>query len=420
MSTVYLQNQVNGCPDYVKVNPYSTDAATPAYYVNVADEYKYENTKVALGTNSGTAKYNMSNKAFVDFLVSQVFNVYATKDNATTPTAFDGFKDNRNGTTTSYLALPKVGSTGVRSHTAGTILSFRVDGYNNSLGANYNCALLIEETFANNDDSVMVSDSKVDIELKLTEPLMQTLTSTTGTVYDFKRSVKIADFMNNMEQIKETSTNRVQGFYQFNMLSPTNVSKTTVKDAPEVTHSAPVYNQSGYTASGNEKKYIPVTTGEPDAVSLSGNVTFTGTADYEGNTNFTGYFVMCSFGENINTLLDTNNDLASGKTSADLLKYKPYLTILRIVRSKLVQTYYTSIVPTASKVNNCILDNIRDGNSTVSESNAVDINTTDISIYAPFGQMTYLAELRPIPGEPVNGPANVQASFYVPSGRVSA
>ena len=80
MSTVYLQNQVNGCPDYVKINPYSTDAATPAYYVNVADEYNYGNTKVALGTNSGTSKYNMSNKAFVDFLVSQVFNVYATED----------------------------------------------------------------------------------------------------------------------------------------------------------------------------------------------------------------------------------------------------------------------------------------------------------------------------------------------------
>ena len=266
-----------------------------------------------------------------------------------------------------------------------------------------------------------VSDSKVDIELKLTEPLMQTLTSTTGTVYDFKRSVKIADFMNNMKQIKKASTNRVQGFYQFNMLAPTNVSKTSVKDAPEVTHSAPVYNQSGYTATGNEEKYIPVTTGEPAAVSLSGNVTFTGTADYEGNTNFTGYFVMCSFGKDISALLDaTTGDFKSGEVSSSLLGYMPYLTILRIVRSKLVQTYYTSIVPTSTNINNCILDNIRDGNSDLTAGtpvyNTVNIDTTDISIYAPFGQMAWLAQ----GSTDHSGIVNVQASFYVPSGRVSA
>lgn len=373
MSTIFLQNQIEGCPQYVDFDPYKTTGATPLYRVSVSDNYLYDKTTVELGKDGDPtgATYSLSNDLFEDFLLNHVFRIYKTGgDNAAAATTDDYTADTSSDTPPTYIIPAQIkldGTNATATHLAGSLFTYNVGSTSTTVPVNFNCALLMEETFDNNGTSI----SKVDIELRMTEPLMQTLLSTTGNAYDFKKAVKISDFMNNLEQVEEDSTDPQykQGFFQFRMMEPTNMS--VAKDSVSTTPiSAPTK-----TIGTGESAYTTGAT-QPNAAPILGATAFT-TDDYTAVTNFTGYFIMCTFGESV----------ASVTTSDGLLSKKPYLTIIRIVHSKIVNTQFNEIFDAKGlsgyTPSDCILNYISNTADDDGQKNVV-INADDIGVTFPF------------------------------------
>lgn len=366
MTTLFVQNQIEGCPNYVESDPYQVDVDNAGvtktqYKISVDGASTYENTEVALGSSA-------ENESFAKFLVNNVFNIYGTAK-STNPTTFEGYDSDT--VTTTYLTTPSIDlgtGTATGTHLAGSLFTFKVDvsSENGTPAAHFNCALLLDETFKNDGTTI----SKVDVTLKKKESLMQTLYSTSGNVYNFKKAVKITDFMSNLEQMRAKNDNDEdvagykKGFLQFNMIEPTNKSESTAgDDADSVAAPTIPPTTSLYTYGASQPTDIAV-------------------------TNFTGYFVICAFGE------DTSG-------SVDLTTKFPYLTILRIVHSKTVHTMFNEIFEDDNNKNNCILDYAR---STSSVSMIV-INTEDVGISPPFQWM--------IPHDGVAGSDAVISELYV-------
>ena len=304
MSTIFLQNQIEGCPQYVNFDPYKTADVTPKYRVSVSNNYAYDKTRVALGKNVNTAgsetEYSLSNDLFEDFLLNHVFSVYKSGgENPVAATTGDYTADTVDGNHIVPAQIKLDGTNVKGTHFAGTLFTYNVINKTATTQVNFNCALLMEETFDNNGTSI----SKVDIELRMTEPLMQTLISTTGNVYDFKKTVKISDFMNNLEQVDEVPTDPTikynKGFLQFRMMEPTNMS--VAKDSVSTTAvSTPTYPTSS-TLDTDESLYKKSTddVGAAPAIDATSFTTTDGANKYTAITNFTGYFIMCTFGESV-------------------------------------------------------------------------------------------------------------------------
>lgn len=379
MSTIFLQNQIEGCPQYVDFDPYVTSDSK--YRVSVSDDYLYDKTEVELGKDNASTNYSLSNDLFEDFLLNHVFRVYKSGgDNAAAATTTDYTADTDSSKDPVERIEPakitlssEDGAQPVKTHLAGTLFTYNV--INSSTKVNFNCALLMEETFKDNGTSI----SKVDIELRMTEPLMQTLISTTGNVYDFKKTVKISDFMDNLEQVDEVPTDPNikynKGFFQFRMMEPTNMS--VAKDSVSTT---PISTPTSPTLGTGESLYtINTDVGSPKAPPAIDATSFTGDK-FTAVTNFTGYFIMCTFGESVKGITTSNG----------LLSKKPYLTIIRIVNSRVVNTQFSSIFGnenlTGYTQNNCILDYITTITNTIESKQYrnVVINVDDVGPVVPF------------------------------------
>ena len=353
MTTIFVQNQIEGCPNYVESNPYqvvgdNAGVTTTNYKVSVDGASNYGNTEVDL-------KYSAENDAFAKFLVNNVFNIYGTA-NSTNPTTFEGYESDTVTTPeTKYLTTASIdlgSGTATGTHLAGSLFTFQVnvaeDSENGTPAVHFDCALLLDETFDNNGTTI----SKVDVTLKKKESLMQTLYGTSGNVYNFKKAVKITDFMSNLEQMRAKNDNNEdvagykKGFLQFNMIEPTNMSESTASDDAESVSKPEIPSATLYSYGTTQSADTAV-------------------------TNFTGYFVICAFGE------------STSGNEVDLTKKFPYLTILRIVHSKTVHTKFNEIFQDGSNKNNCILDY-----AGVDGSNSkVVINTEDVGISPPFQWM---------------------------------
>lgn len=384
MTTIFLENQVEGCPQYVEYDPYykSTD---DKYVVSVSEKSEYSKTLVKLGKNTAAVldppaaatSYNVSNELFMKFLLNNVFKIY--KD-ATTPAAFSDYTD-----FTTYSSDPtpvangyykpaqailtSSGSTKENTHFAGTIFTYTVT--NESPAVNFNCALILEETF--NDAGTSLS--KVDIEMRLTEPLMQTIRGTTGNVYDFKENVKVTDFMGNLEQRYQDTVGGekyIKGFLQFNVLNPTNMSEG--ENVQDNTHTAPLLPTT------DKELYTLATTAPLPAPSYDAE-SFTADGNYTAKTSMTGYFVMLSFGKDVEGVTDVK----------ELAKRMPYMTILRIANSSTMNTQFQDIFHIADTAatnykNNCILDYTAQ-TAPSSGIKLFEINTDDLCTLLPFDLM---------------------------------
>lgn len=371
MTTLFVQNQIEGCPNYVESDPYQVvvdiaGTTTTKYKISVDGSSNYGNTEVDLVSSA-------ENESFAKFLVNRVFNIYGTA-NSTNPTNFDGYESDTVTTpSTAYLTTASIDlgtGTATATHLAGSLFTFKVnvdaDSENEIPAAHFDCALLLDETFDNNGTTI----SKVDVTLKKKESLMQTLYSTSGNVYNFKKAVKITDFMSNLEQMRPKNDNNEdvagykKGFLQFNMIEPTNMSESTASDDADSVSKPTIPSSTLYSYGATQPTEAAV-------------------------TNFTGYFVICAFGE-------------STSGSEDLTKKFPYLTILRIVHSKTVHTKFNEIFQDASNTNNCILDHAGSNGS----NSKVVINTEDVGISPPFQWM--------IPPNGVVGNSNtIKPTLYV-------
>lgn len=403
MTTIFLENQVEGCPQYVKVDPYQDATDKTKYYVSVGANSTYDNTLVALGTNAGSTAYNLTNDLFAQFLVDEVFEIYGNKD-ATTITPFTTGYIKDTTSTPTYIKPAQIivstedGATATGTHLAGTLLTFKIDNATAGMQTNLNCALLIDETFKTDGNTI----SKVDVNLRYTEALMQTLYGTSGNVYDFKKAVKISDFEGNLEHLKAKDSNNNdvegyrQGFPQFRMIEPTNMSISK-----DITFTATAPTIPTIVDGSGESLYDTDSTA-PGAAPDPSSTTFD-TDEYTASTNFTGYFIMCCFADDVSgiqTIYDDDEKTDDEKKAEvkNLLGKKPYLTILRIVNSKVVNTQFNQIFhidesATISYTNNCILNYA--ANYTDSDSNAkalVEINIGNIGIYLPLDLMLYRSE----------------------------
>lgn len=397
MTTIFLENQVEGCPQYVKVDPYQDATDETKCYVSVGAKSSYDNTLVELGTNTASTAYNLSNDLFAQFLVDEIFEIYGTKD-ATTVTPFTTGYTKDTTSTPTYIKPAQIivstedGATATGTHLAGTLFTFKMDNETSGKRTNFNCALLLDETFKTDGTTI----SKVDVNLRYTEALMQTLYGTSGNVYDFKKAVKISDFESNLEQLKSKDSNNdpiegyKQGFPQFRMLEPTNMSKgkdiTFTATAPKI----PDADGTGESLYDTDST-APVANSAPapDATSFTPN-------GYTASTNFTGYFIMCCFADDVSGIQaiyddDEKTDDEKKAEVKNLLGKKPYLTILRIVNSKVVNTQFNEIFhinedATTPYTNNCILDYAANYTDSGNKS-LVEINTEDVGIFLPLDLM---------------------------------
>lgn len=403
MTTIFLENQIEGCPQYVKVDPYQDATDKTKYYVSVGANSTYDNTLVALGTNTGSTVYNLTNDLFAQFLVDEVFEIYGNKD-ATTVTPFTTGYIKDTTSTPAYIKPAQIivstedGATATGTHLAGTLLTFKIDNTTTDMQTNFNCALLIDETFKTDGNTI----SKVDVNLRYTEALMQTLYGTSGNAYDFKKAVKISDFEGNLEHLKAKDSNNNdvegyrQGFPQFRMIEPTNMSISK-----DITFTATAPTIPTIVDGSGESLYDTDSTA-PGAAPDPSSTTFD-TDEYTASTNFTGYFIMCCFADDVSSV--------TASTIHSLLEKKPYLTILRIVNSKVVNTQFNEIFhideeATIPYTNNCILDYA--ANYTDSDSNAkalVEINIGNIGIFLPLDLMLYRSQS-------LNNPT-VVGTFYI-------
>lgn len=212
-------------------------------------------------------QYNLSCDMFRKFITEKVFKV-SGGDNYVTGNNGKNFYASNTG------------------HLAGTFLSWKIKGNDTNLYS-LNMGILIEETLDNNGDTI----SKVGIELREQEPLMQTIIDCTGKVYDFKGGVKFSDFKKFINQTKYDDN-----LVKYDVLYPTNLYK---KD-----------NTSGVNAENGDSV--------PDDAYLKENKSFD---DFVFNTNIRGYLILCSF----------VNDTEKIKDVDKLLACKPVITVIRIV-----------------------------------------------------------------------------------------
>ena len=296
---LYTQDKLTSLA-YFETNPYE-DVDGPT--ISVSSDYDYENTYAE-------AYYAIDNQRFNQFLVDEVFKItYNNGEEQKTFTSNDyiqGINFAKDGNNTNYDSVSSYykiesdsSSENPVSHSAGTIFTSNVNN-------NFNIGIIFEETYNLEDSRI---ESSVNVELRNEEPLMQSLIDCNGTVYDFKKGVKLSDFSKFVEQkTKDTP----KGYVEFNCIAPTNLSTNKTN------------NESG-TQSINEinKIYTLEELDQPELIDnlININKTF---------TRFNGYVVFCSF----------HTEPQSQSTS--LLQYKPYITVIRCMWDKL-PIYFNSI-----------------------------------------------------------------------------
>ena len=290
----------------------------PAAYIARTTDYTYGTASVAEDLKYDTAKIDCSNSTttelFAELLMEKVFKI--TNDGAYTSFASYTPSSKTESGTTTYVQIPNIAESGtpVYTHLAGTIFSFRCNYAGNdvkkSTASSFNVAIFLEEVYKEDGDLL----NKVNIEFREEEPLMQTIISTNGTVYDFKKGVKLSDFGKFIEQ---STTKPPNGFVKYHSMPPTNMS-IGVSNQPVTTTDqlVPVGEDE------NEIKYTTTTTS-------------TDVESTNGTTYFTGYIVIGGFND--------KDNIASADTVNKLIACKPYLTIIHVDKLATLDTKFTSI-----------------------------------------------------------------------------
>ena len=316
---IYFNDVLTGPATYLRfksnINPYGS--------FNVATSYNSSKIDV---------QYNTTNELFSKFLMEKVFKLVGSVDGTPLYKSFSESytpdkKDN------DYVSLPQSG------HLAGTILAFQCEipadtGDNAVLDkSEFNVAIVIEETY---DTNGLVS--KVDLEMRESEPLAQSVTDTTGTVYIFKKGVKLSDVGEiALEKKKDAPT----GYLEYNGIAPTNMSKG-IEDSSNQS------NSSGINIP-DVGKYSKKTTMPSNAIT----------------THFTGYIVIGGFHE----------DTEGQNTVDKIADCKPYITILRVEKSASIETNYTALI------NSGIVFKSIDTNE---NSKTIKTKSTNVPLYSVF------------------------------------
>lgn len=294
---LYTQDKLTTLASYYNKDPYSNT-------VSVNSEYSYANT-------CAQVKYNIDNDRFKDFLMENVFKVTykSNEDNKIKDADYvkginfseDSYSDFNN-----FYELYSNNSE-IKTHLAGTLFTSKINLDSNN---RFNLGILFEETYIT-DERIL---SKVKVELRNEEPLMQSIVDCNGKVYDFKRGVKLSDFSKFLEQKTEGTPT---GYVDFNSIAPSNLSKDI--------NTSESINLDEYITPDKNKFYYE----------LKNSGQIINVNDQEINTCFNGYIVFCSF-------LDNPND--ESNLNKTLLECKPYITVIRVVTQDNLTMNFNSIV----------------------------------------------------------------------------
>lgn len=291
VNRLYFQDKLTTLASYTEIIPYKNSSLTDV--VSYSDEYSYEKT-------CPQVNYNISNNLFKEFLLKKVFKVYG-EDNkeANYINGIDYVSDQISG----YYELPKsfVNKNNYQ-YLAGTLLTSKINENNIYETRNLNMGILFEETY-NNENEV---SSKVKIELRDEEPLMQSIIDCNGKVYDFKKGVKLSEFSKFIEKNPNTPT----GYIDYNAIESSNQSfnKSINESSNQISEDDFIKPDSLYTYK--------------DLDSDSGNIENMILSFYSSY-----YVIYCSFflDEYNNVSLNVQNDINQ------LFNYKPYITIIRVI-----------------------------------------------------------------------------------------
>ena len=285
----------------------------PASYIARTTDYTYGSVSVATGLDYQSAKIDCSNSTttalFAELLMEKVFKI--TNDGAYTNFASYTPSSKTESGTTTYVQIPNIAESGtpVYTHLAGTIFSFKCNyGGSTAKGStisSFNVAIFLEEVYKEDGNLL----NKVNIEFREEEPLMQTIISTNGTVYDFKKGVKLSEFGKFIEQ---STTKPPNGYVKYHSMPPTNMSIGVSNEPVTTTDQLVPVNEN--------VRYTTTTGGDEPST--------------KGTTYFTGYIVIGGF----------NDENVSSKTDVDgLIGCKPYLTIIHVDKLAELKTTFASI-----------------------------------------------------------------------------
>lgn len=261
MNFLQVENKLSDTDSFTTVDPLD----------DVSYSSDYAHNKIHVQT-----RYNVSCDLFRRFITEKVFKV-SGGDNYVTGHTDNSFYTSDTG------------------HLAGTFLSWEIGGNGDAVYP-LNIGILIEETLNNNG----ATTSKVGIELREQEPLMQTIIDCTGKVYDFKGGVKFSDFKKFINQTKGSDN-----LVKYDVLHPTNV-----------------YNKSSTGDGSDENGKDVITVGKYRISTLDD-----GTFDSKRFTTIMrGYLILCSFVNNTENIENVDK----------LLTCKPVITVIRIVNQFIV------------------------------------------------------------------------------------
>ena len=285
------------------------------------------NSSLKDGTNIKTIHpnnvpfYNVSPNLFAEYLMEKVFKIttkYKDENNV-----YYNVYDNFNNSYVSivggnyYYQLPEIES--LNNLLAGTLFSYQIERYDSTTPTNtfyLNAAILLEEVYDQSYFDAGRLINSINLELRQKEPLMNNITSCNGTVYNFKQGVKLSDFANYIEQgINNNTSNNAApyGYVNYHSLLPTNLS---------------INNGDLNTYVENENFIFEDNTGKKIYKKINGSPSST---DLNSTCSFTGYLIIGGF----------YNDTI-GKDASQLNDCKPYLTIIRIVRSSIFNFQYVN------------------------------------------------------------------------------
>ena len=376
---LYINNGIQGVPAFFNVDPYNT-ASGPTVSVN--ESYSFESTKIKLG-------YSASNDAFAAFLMDNILNIVDKNSNGKIYKSFtDSYISSliKDGSDiTGYYEVPDVETADPDNptettkkethptHLAGTLFTFKITDTTTyspeTTPANFsfNAAILIDEVYSippiDPDTNLPyynpVTINKINV--KLYEPILQYLITTTGVVLDFQEGVTISDISDFIDSKEEETVGAVdKGYLKYKAISPSNPSKPANESLVE--------NPSFLS----DFKYTAITTGPPTNSSgtLSSGVK-------TSQTHLSCYFVFCAFPQDV-----------SSASSKDLMYKKPYIVIFKQNISKVLLSQWAYVNEDLKDSSNAdILTEELKTAFGVINNNSLDISLERLGLTIPMGEI---------------------------------
>ena len=311
MSTddIYFTDELTGPATYLQLK-----SSDPYDSCSVASDYTYSSNKIEV-------KYNTSNALFSEFVMEKVFKLVNPEGQTLYSNFSTSYIPNTANSKGEYVNPAANGG----GHLAGTILAFQCTVAADDVvkeASPFNVAIVIEETYDTDGKTI----SKVDLKMRESEPLAQSIIDTNGTVYVFKKGTKLSEVGRIALEQWNGDPPTPNGYVHYNLIVPSNMSKDIKKSSSEV---------SQIKMPDDTNKYA------------WGDSAPSG----EASTHFTGYIVIGGFHDNT-----SNKD-----TVDDIVGCKPYITILRVEKSAVIKTDNTALVTNGT--NGIMFDSININNA---------------------------------------------------------